>query len=198
MRLEWTGKSWEHWNCRSRRTGYRNFTMSQIEPPLDPARYPRQSAPPQTRPGPPQPHPGTFCTYLARQFIAKKGFDVARAPELARLYQFCEIVLTRSDGCGFDVLCMVDRDARPDARFSMAVEDLRAIGQACLKYCGKLGGRMIPLTITVMEVGPTSPDQTRRLRAIRRVSPVAKVLSSAMVVNPFSGEVWSNGGSWLA
>jgi rhomboid protease GluP len=172
--------------------------MSQIEPPLDPARYPRQSAPPQTRPPPPQPHPDTFCTYLARQFIAKKGFDVARAPELARLYQFCEIVLTRSDGCGFDILCMVDRDARPDARFSMAIADLRAIGQACLKYRGKLDGRMMPLTITVMEVGPTSPDQKRRLRAIRRASPVAKVLPSAMVVNPFSGEVWSNGGSWLA
>jgi rhomboid protease GluP len=142
----------------------------------------------------PEPSPDTFCTYLAKQFIAKMGFDVARVPEVARLYQLCEIVLTRTDGHTFGILCMVDRDARPDATFSMGVEELRAIGQACLKYAGKVNGRTLPVSIQVLEIGPTSPDQVTRLRAIRRSSFFAKVLPSAMIVDPVSGEVWGNGG----
>jgi rhomboid protease GluP len=142
----------------------------------------------------PEPSPDTFCTYLAKQFIAKMGFDVARVPEVARLYQLCEIVLTRTDGYTFGILCMVDRDARPDASFSMGVEELRAIGQACQKYAGEVNGRTLPVSIQVLEVGPTSPDQVTRLRAIRRSSIFAKVLPSAMIVDPVSGEVWGNGG----
>lgn len=46
----------------------------------------------------------TFCTYLAKQFIAKKGFEVARIPEIKRLYDVCAIVLTRSDGYTFSAL----------------------------------------------------------------------------------------------
>jgi rhomboid protease GluP len=147
---------------------------------------------------PPQPRHDTFCTYLAKQFVAKMGFDVARVPEIARLYQLCEIVLTRSDGYTFGILCMVDREARPNATFSMGVEELRAIGQACLKYAGKVHGRTLPVSIQVLEVGLTSPDQTARLQAIRRSSIFAKVVPSAMVVDPVTGEVWSNGGLLLS
>jgi len=145
----------------------------------------------------PEPRPDTFCTYLAKQFIAKMGFDVARVPEVAALYQLCEVVLTRSDGYTFGILCMVDRDARPDAIFSMGVEDLRAIGQACQKYAGKVNGRTLPVSIQVLEVGRGSPDQAARLQTIRRSSIFAKILPSAMIVDPVAGEVWSNGGTLL-
>jgi rhomboid protease GluP len=177
---------------------FEDLAMSDAEPTNDPARSSAKPAQAETQSAPPEPRYDTFCTYLAKQFIAKKGFEVARVPEVARLYQLCEIVLTRSDGYSFGILCMVDRDARPDAIFPMGVEELRAIGQACLKYAGKVNGRTLPVSIQVIEVGPTSSDQLPRLQAIRRSSIFAKVLPSAMVVNPLSAEVWSNGGGLLS
>src|SRR5215471_6409277 len=101
--------------------------MSRFEPTFGSEPVPVVSAQRETGSGPPEPHPDTFCTYLAKQFIAKKGFEVARVPEVAPLYQLCEIVLTRSDGYSFGILCMVDREARPNATFPMDVEDLEAI-----------------------------------------------------------------------
>jgi rhomboid protease GluP len=180
------------------RLGFENLAMSPIEQTDDFGRSSAELAQTESHSAPPEPRYDTFCTYLAKQFIAKKGFEVARVPEVARLYELCEIVLTRSDGYSFGILCMVDRDARPNAIFPMGVEELRAIGQACLKYAGKVNGRTLPVSIQVIEVGPTSPDQVPRLQAIRRSSIFAKVLPSAMIVNPFSAEVWSNGGGLLS
>jgi rhomboid protease GluP len=177
------------------RLGIENLAMSRIEPTLDPRRSSIEPAQPETSPSaPPEPRHDTLCIYLAKQFIAKMGFDVARVPEVMRLYELCEVVLTRSDGYTFGILCMVDRNARPNATFSMGVEELRTIGQACVKYAGKLNGRTLPVSIQVLEVGPKSPDQAARLQAIERSSIFAKVLPSAMIVDPVSGEVWSNGG----
>jgi rhomboid protease GluP len=161
--------------------------MSEIEPIPD-------SVPPETSPARPEPASDTFCTRLAGQFIAKKGFEAARVPEVARLCELCEIVLTRSDGYAFGILCMVDRDARPDATFPMSVEEFHAIGEACLKYAGKVSGRTMPVSIGVIEVGPGSPDQLPRLQAIKRSSLFAKVMPSAMIVDTTAGKVWSNGG----
>jgi rhomboid protease GluP len=170
--------------------------MSRAEPTFDSEPGSAQSGQPEAASAPPEPRPDTFSTYLAKQFIAKKGFNVARVPEVVRLYQVCEIVLTRSDGYAFGILCMVDREARPDATFPMGIEELEAIGQSCLKYCGKVNGRQMPVSIQVLEVGPTSPDQVPRLQTIRRSSLFAKVLPSAMTVDPGSREIWSNGGAW--
>ena len=52
----------------------------------------------------------------------------------------------------------------------------------------------MPVSIQVLEVGPKSPDQATRLQTIKRSSIFAKVQPSAMIVDPVSGEVWSNGG----
>jgi len=161
--------------------------MSQVEPIPD-------SVPPETSPARPEPASDTFCAHLAGQFIAKKGFEVARVPEVARLYDLCEIVLTHSDGYAFDILCMVDREARPDATFPISVEELKTIGETCLKYAGKVDGRTMPVSIGVVEVGPGSPDQLPRLQAIKRSSFSAQVLPSAMIVDTTTGKVWSNGG----
>jgi hypothetical protein len=58
--------------------------MDRIDPTFDPARPQANPAQPETQPAPPQPSAETFCTYLAKQFIAKKGFEVARIPEVTR------------------------------------------------------------------------------------------------------------------
>jgi rhomboid protease GluP len=143
----------------------------------------------------PEPPADTFCSYLAKQFIAKKGYDVANIPEARRLYEICDIVLARSDGYSFGLLCMVDREARPNATFSMSADELKAIGKACLKYAGSVNGRKMPVSVAVLEAGPGSIDQPERLEHFKRSSLFAKVHPSAMAVDTTSGEVtFSNGG----
>jgi hypothetical protein len=83
--------------------------MIDVEPPL-------QSGPPAV------PHE-SFCTHLAKQFIAKKGFELAQIAEVARLRDACDIVLTRSDGYALSIPAMVDRQARPDARFGLGADE---------------------------------------------------------------------------
>jgi len=139
----------------------------------------------------------TFCTYLAKQFIAKKGFELARVPEVQRLQDACEIVLTRS-GYSFDILCMVDREARPNAIFDIGAEELREIGRACLKYAGEVNRRKMPVSIGVLEVGPRSPEQEPRLLHLKRTSLLAKVLPFAMIVDTVACEVWDNTTNWLS
>ena len=139
----------------------------------------------------------TFCIYLARQFIAKKGFEVARAPELEPLAAASDVVLTQSDGYTFSILCMIDREAYPGKIFNLDVEELREIGEACLKYAGKVGRRKMPVSIGIIEVGPGSAQQKLRLDPLRRSSPLAKVVPFAMTVDTRSGEVWSNSGNWF-
>src|SRR6266850_2447785 len=96
----------------------------------------------------------SFCAYLAKQFIAKKGFDIARVPEIGRFAAVSDIILTRSDGYTFSILCMIDRDANPGKIFNLGVEELREIGDACLKYTGKINRSKMPVSIGVLEVGP--------------------------------------------
>ena len=139
----------------------------------------------------------TFCIYLARQFIAKKGFDIARVPEVGRLAAVSDVVLTQSDGYRFNILCMIDREAHPGKIFNLGVEELREIGEACLKYAGKVGRRRMPVFIGVIEVGPGSAQQQPRLEPLKRSSLLAKVIPFAMTVDTRSGEVWSSNGNWF-
>jgi rhomboid protease GluP len=139
----------------------------------------------------------TFCIYLARQFIAKKGFEIARAPELERLAAVSDVVLTQSDGHTFSILCMIDREAYPGKIFNLGAEELREIGEACLKYTAKIGRRKMPVSIGVIEVGPGSAQQQMRLEPLKRSSLLAKVVPFAMTVDTRSGEVWSNNGNWF-
>jgi rhomboid protease GluP len=148
-------------------------------------------------PGPPEIPLQTFCIYLARQFIAKKGFGIARAPELERLAAASDIVLTQSDGYRFSILCMIDREAHPGKIFNLGVEELREIGEACLKYAGKINRRQMPVSIGVVEVGPGSAQQQLRLEPLKRSALLAKVVPFAMTVDTRSGEVWSNDGNWF-
>ena len=140
----------------------------------------------------------TFCTYLAKQLIAKMGFEIARFPEVKRLYDSCEVVLARSDGYALSILCLVDREARPNAIFGMGMDALEEIGEACLKYTGKINRQKMPVTIRVLEIGPGSEDQQRRLRAFRPASLFAKIIPFAMTVDTVTGEVWTSRAKWFS
>jgi rhomboid protease GluP len=139
-----------------------------------------------------------FSIYLAKQFIAKKGFEPASVPEVEKLAAVSDIVLTQSDGYTFTILCMIDRETHPDAVFELDVEEVRRIGEACLQYTGEINRAKMPVFIRVLEIGPGSNDQQQRLKPFKRSSLKAKVIPSAMIVDTASGEVWNSDKTWVS
>jgi rhomboid protease GluP len=152
---------------------------------------------PQSASPPPAAEPGarlpdTFCTYLARQLIAKKGFVPATFPEAAALGGRCDIVLARFDGVSLTIACLVDRDASPDKMFGLSVAEVEAAGKACIRHAARLGNGKMPIGIHIYEVGPAESNQRQRLAAYKRPSWTSKVVPSAWIVDTGSGAVWSN------
>ena len=139
-----------------------------------------------------------FAIYLAKQFIAKKGFEPAIVPEAEKLAAVSDIVLSHSDGFTLTVLCMIDRETRPGAVFDLDVDEVRQIGEACLQYTGKINRNQLPVFIRIMEIGPGSADQQQRLQLFKRSSLRAKVVPSAMIVDTVSGEVWNSDKTWVS
>jgi rhomboid protease GluP len=148
----------------------------------------------QSRPKDPR---QSFCIYLAKQFIAKKGFKIGSVPEARGLAAPGNILLTYADGYTFTILCLIDRETDPGATFALDVDKVRQIGEACLRYTGKVNRAKMPVFIRIVEVGPGSPDQQRRLQNFKRSSRTAKVIPSAMIVDTASAEVWSSDRTWL-
>jgi rhomboid protease GluP len=140
----------------------------------------------------------TSCTYLAKQFIAKNGFEIASIPEVQELVALSDIVLTHSDGYTFTILCMIDREAHPDKIFNLGVDEIREIGEACLKYTGEMHRTKMPVSIGLLEVGPDSTEQQQqRLTPFKKSAWKAKVVPFAMTVDTASGQVWSNNTFWF-
>jgi len=135
----------------------------------------------------------TFCTYLAKQFIAKKGFSAAFVPELAPLTAVCDSVLTFSDGMTFSILCLIDGEAHPGKSFDLTISDVQAIGESCLKYAAKVRRRQMPVFIKIIEIGRSQGGQQQRLKQFKRKSLTSKVVPSAMAVDTRSEEVWDSG-----
>jgi len=136
----------------------------------------------------------TFATYLAKHYVARKGFRPGTVPEAEALLQACDLVLTQSDGITFQVVCIVDREKNPQKTFAMPVEALRAIGEKCLKYAGKVSGQQMPATFQVIEVGPGpgSDEDRRRLSALKRNSLFGKVCPFAWRLDTTAGKAWTN------
>src|SRR6266702_7143513 len=136
----------------------------------------------------------TFATYLAKQYMAKKGFAAGTVPETKALVSAADIVLTLSDGMRFEILCIVDREANPGKQFGLSRDAVEEIGKSCLKYAGKVSGAQLPVTIQVMEVGPqvgASADRAR-LKRCRRGSIFSKALIFAWTVDTSAASVWTN------
>jgi membrane associated rhomboid family serine protease len=134
----------------------------------------------------------TFCLYLAKQFIAKRGFTVGTVPEADELAEHCDIVLSRHDGFALTIACMIDRETHPGRTFDLSPNTVEEIGKACLKYTGKVNFNKMPVIIQIFEVGPASAEQRERLKPFKRASLFAKVVPSAWIVDTASATVWSN------
>ena len=138
----------------------------------------------------------TFCSYLAKQFIAKKGFTTGTVPEAERLAAVSDIVLTlHSIGHPFTILCLIDREAHSGKEFDLPMLELKSIIEACQKYSDQIevgSPERMPVIIRVIEVGPTSAEQLERLKTVRlpMLDPVCLV--SALAVDTAAGSVWSS------
>jgi len=134
----------------------------------------------------------TFCRYLARQFVARKGFAVGTVPEAERLIAASDIVLTQNSDGPFTILCLIDREANPIRTFDLSLAELESIGRDCLRHAGAaeiFGRPEISVAIRVIEVGPTSEARWEQLKALTSNTPDARYHVAALAVDPAKGEV---------
>ncbi|SRR5258708_7168514 len=131
---------------------------------------------------------------MAKQFQAKKLYVLGTVPEASALTEASDIVLTRSDGMTFIVMCLIDRESNPGKRFSLSPETVRNIGKRCLKYAGKVNRAQLPVVIQILEIGnkPIVEADRQRLKAYKRESIFSKVVVSAWILDARSKGIWSN------
>jgi rhomboid protease GluP len=136
----------------------------------------------------------TFAAYLAKQYMAKKGFSPGTVPEASGLVSGSDIVLTRADGMSFQITCMIDREAHANKRFELSRDAVEEIGKQCLKYSGTINRAKMPVVIQIMEIGrtPISAVDRDRLKLLKRRSIFSKVVISAWIIDTSTASVWSN------
>jgi rhomboid protease GluP len=133
----------------------------------------------------------TFCLYLAKQLIAKRGFVPGAPREAAEIAAQSDILLTFTDGYTPTIIALIDREENPGKAFTLSAERVRAVAEACRVLAGRVSGSRMPVYIHLMEVGPATEDQPARLGAIRRPSFFSKTQVSAWVVDPQQSTVWT-------
>ncbi len=136
--------------------------------------------------------PDTFCSYLARQFIAKRGFAPCDIPEAAPLAAHCDHLLSYADGNSLTILAMVDRETHPGKTFDMSPEATAEIGRACLKRTGSSYFSQDLVALMIMEAGPQDEDQRARLSQIKASGLFSKMQPSGWIVDPQQKSVWTN------
>ena len=142
--------------------------------------------------------PDTFCTYLARQLIAKQGYSIGVVAEAAPLAENCDIALMHHDGYSLNLVCLIDRETNPGKTFDLTPEAVTDIGKACLQYTGRIHRAKMPVKIQIMEVGPQDATARERLKLMRPSGIFSKVQPSGWTVDPSNKTVWNNSlfGSW--
>lgn len=109
----------------------------------------------------------TFAVYLERFLVGRRGF-VAVVPDLlAPLTGACDRVLVYADAPILQVACIVDRDARPEARFAMTPAELLDLAWTWIGASEGSGRRKPRIGVTIFEVGSgvLEPEAERRLSA---------------------------------
>jgi rhomboid protease GluP len=137
---------------------------------------------------------GTTAAYLAGRMCAEKGYRPGTVPEAQALADAADLVLTKADGLAFTVVCIVDREARPERRFPLTLDAVVAVARGCVGYTGKINGVKMPVTVHVWEVGRGAggDDEWQRLRQLsRRLAGADKVIVSAWAIDPAAAQVKS-------
>src|SRR5713226_9420508 len=106
----------------------------------------------------------TLAAYLAKYYVAKKGFAFGTVPEARALEAACDVILTFSDNVHFRIICIVDCEANPARRFEMSHDTVSQIAEQCRKYTGRVGYSKTPVVIDIFEIGPNSITVARQDR----------------------------------
>ncbi|MGC3996981.1 MAG: rhomboid family intramembrane serine protease [Anaeromyxobacter sp.] len=119
------------------------------------------------------------------------GGAVAQVPELVPLAAHFERILVRTDGYGFEVLCLKDRTAGAPP-LELGLEALLEVARSCLRYTGQVNGTKLPVTLAVQELSAGGPLAVEHLRPLRKQPWRGKVSLSASAVRLDTGEAWTN------
>jgi rhomboid protease GluP len=135
-----------------------------------------------------------FAVYLAKMYVAKKGYRPGTVPEAKEFLDISDIVLTYADGVRFSIVCILDRSVNPDRKFLIPVDKVQQIGKACMKYAVSPARGVAPqIAIIFVEVGLTSSNQAdrMRLRQLRKNAFGSGVIIQPWIIDPDGMEVWS-------
>ncbi|MGK4007936.1 rhomboid family intramembrane serine protease [Sorangium sp. So ce1036] len=135
----------------------------------------------------------TFAAYLAKRYVAERGFTFEVPLAAAALVEACDLALTYEDGLTLCILCIVDAERDPSRRWAIEKEELLRIGKACLPLTGRMSGAKMPVNLLIIEVRPSlEPDDQARLKRLQRLPGLAKVGVTAMIAAPPTGEAWAS------
>jgi rhomboid protease GluP len=95
----------------------------------------------------------SFAAYLAKELVAKKGFETGTVPEAMELTQHSDFVVTYRDGTIIRIVCIVDRERHPDKFFDLSRPALDEIAARCRPYSGYIKFTRMPVRIEILEVG---------------------------------------------
>lgn len=136
----------------------------------------------------------TFAAYLAQVYVARDGYRYGTVPEAAALADACDILLTYSDAYSLRIVCIIDREAHPEHRFTLSRLELETIGKDCAAYTAKVDFSKVSVEIDVTEVAPSPPQgaDIERLNACTDSFWFTKVRLSAWHLVPSTGSIWTN------
>jgi hypothetical protein len=108
----------------------------------------------------------TVVDRIAEGFISTQGYVAGAVDEAMPLVSACDLILTKSDGMHFSIICIVDAEASESRRFEFGRESAKEILAACCdRYCGTLGGAKQPAVLVIIEVRRTRREEDgKRLR----------------------------------
>jgi rhomboid protease GluP len=135
--------------------------------------------------------PETTAVYLARSLIADRGYTDGVVAEAMPFVAACDYVLTKGDGVSFTLVLIVDREAHPERRFGMTLDQVVAVAAACHRYTGTVSGQKMPVVVQIWEVGRGDPEWARLAGLRRRAPGKQKVSVVAFAVDAGTGKVRS-------
>jgi rhomboid protease GluP len=115
-------------------------------------------------------NPNSLARYLAKVFVAKRGFTEGTVAEAAELLRASDIVLTKADGVSFRIVVLIDAEDRPERRFEVPKKRLQEIAKTCqAKYVAAVyGNTKVAVGLEIIEVRrSTSEPDLARLAALR-------------------------------
>jgi rhomboid protease GluP len=130
----------------------------------------------------------TSAAYLVKRVCAGQGYTLGAVPEADTLAAASDFILTKADGLSLQIICVIDRERDPGRRFRLSLDEVVAVGKACVQYSGRVNLTRLPVAIQVWDVGPRVAV---RSELSRRLPGREKVMVSSWALDTERGRVTS-------